>query len=68
MLIDLILYALGFIGVGIIISAPVAFKIGKRQAERECAPAWDHVADIHQQLGHKSYILLNPQIAPRRAK
>lgn len=68
MLVDFIIYALGFIGVGIIIGAPIAYALGKRQAQRECEPAWNHVADLHQQLGHKSYIILNPQIAQRRAK
>lgn len=68
MFLDFLLYALGFIGCGIIFAAPVAYKLGRRAAFRECDPAWDHINELHQLLGHKSYIILRPQIGARRLK
>ncbi len=65
---DFLLYAAGFIGCGIIISAPIAYRLGFNKAHRECQPAWDHISDLHQLLKHKSYVILRPQIRQRRLK
>lgn len=52
---------IGFFLAGAIAGGSVCYQMGRRNAQRDFEPVFEHINHVHKSIGHKSFLILRPE-------